>query len=174
MSRMLYPSQKTPDHPRKVSLCMPRDSHVYQILAPFRLYAHSSHRRAKIFRPSLMSHVILDSLPNGFNNFSISPSSCAACRRIPFLQSRSKDTPTPSSDGIWQLFASPSHIDAHSIPEQFRRLLPLITLELPHLASCEDSNHARPVFWLELLGCIHDDEPNRTVRVNGWQDTRYV
>ena len=42
--------------------------------------------------------------------------------------------------------------------EQLRRLLPLVALELPSLTRSEDCNYTRPIFGLELLGCVDYDE----------------
>lgn len=115
---------------------------------------------AKIFCPSFMSHIVLDTFPDCLYYLPVSPSSRAASRRIPFLQIHTKNTPSPTFDGVWWLFASPTYVDTHSIPEQVRWIRPFVALKLPSLPSGKHSYHPGPVLWLELLRSINNDETN--------------
>jgi len=60
------------------------------------------------------------------------------------------------------------------MPEQIRRVLPLVALELPRLACRQHRDDAVPVVGLELLGSVDDDEAQRPVRVDARQQPRDV
>ena len=60
------------------------------------------------------------------------------------------------------------------MPEQIRRILPLVALELPRLARRQHRDDAVPVVGLELLGRVDDDEAQRAVRVDAREEARDV
>lgn len=54
--------------------------------------------------------------------------------------------------------------------EQFAGTAPFVILELPCLPGCEDSHHAVPVFRLELLRALDENESHGAVGVDGSHD----
>lgn len=77
---------------------------------------------------------------------------------VPPLNSEVRDTTAPALHLTGDILAAPADINTGSVLEQLRRRRPLVRLELPGLAGCEDGDEAVPVLGLEVGRAIDDDE----------------
>lgn len=126
----------------------------------------SSH---SIFTPSLSAHTILNRRPYSLHNLSISPPALLTLRWIPLVYRRDFHSASPALHRLWHQLRRESHIDSERVAEEFRRICPLVALELPRLAGCEDCYDARPVVGLEMVELINEDEAQRARRIDGGQ-----
>ena len=58
--------------------------------------------------------------------------------------------------------------------EELGWVRPFVVLELPGLTRGEDTDDARPIFGLELLGGVDDDEADWAGGVDAWDQARNV
>lgn len=72
----------------------------------------------------------------------------------------------PIANIIRRGLATPSNVDAEDVREQIIGVAPLVVLELPRLAGCEDGYHTIPVLGLELFGALDQDESHRSYGVD--------
>lgn len=130
------------------------------------LSRYPSSRQAPILVPSFCLHRFLNCRPDSLDDFPISPPARRGLMSVPLVNLRARHAATPPSNSSRHIFPSPANIDAKRMSEQVRRRLPLVRLELPTLACCEDCCQSGPVVWLELLRCVDDDETERSLRID--------
>lgn len=119
--------------------------------------------RRSFVAPASLLHALFDRSPDALHYFAISPPSCTvnAALFVPSLDREALNATTPTADFARDLFAAPADVDAGRVLEEFWRGGPLVGLELPGLAGCEDGNESIPVVWSEIGCAVNKDEPGR-------------
>lgn len=79
-------------------------------------------------------------------------------------------TSTPALDCVGEKFVTPADVDTQSMVEELSRLTPLVSLELPSLAGCEDGDDAIPVVGLEVIRRLDENETQGAGGFDGWHE----
>ena len=114
-----------------------------------------------ILPPPSRSHILLNRTPHLLYNLSVPPPPRATLDAVPLVDLDADDATAPALDHRRRLLTLPADVDAQDVRKQLCWLRPLVALELPCLAGGEDSDDARPVVGLELVGSVDEDEAER-------------
>lgn len=112
-------------------------------------------------------HTFFNRSPDTFYNLSIPPAAVLRIMLIPLINLDAHHASTPTFHRRRYLFAPPPDMDPKRMAKQLWRALPFILLELPRLSRCEHSRKPRPVFGLEHLGVIDENEADWTDWIDG-------
>ena len=116
------------------------------------------------------SHGGLDSTPDLFDGFTISPSLLGGLAVTVSVNANVQHTSTPTLNSVGKQLVTPTNVDTQSMVEELGRLTPLVALELPGLAGCEDSDNTVPVVGLEVIRRLDENETQRAGGFDGWHD----
>lgn len=110
--------------------------------------------------PPHRPHSRLNRRPDPLDDFPILPPTSAldALFLVPSGDGEGDHAAAPFFDGFGDGIARHADVDADGVLEEFRRMGPLVVLELPCLAGGEDRDEALPVVGLEVGRVVDEDE----------------
>lgn len=110
--------------------------------------------------PPSCFHAFFDGCPDILDDFTIAPAAGAmdTAFLVPSLDGEALHAAAPAADFTGDVFTAPADVDACGVLEKFGRGGPLVRLELPGLARCENGNETVPVVRTEVGGAVNEDE----------------